>query len=248
MQHYSPSRQLLQQKVILVTGAAEGIGRAVALDCARHGATVVLIDFADTDLDGIYDEIVNENCPEPASFPLDLETGSAALFAGVAATLGQEFGAIHGLVHCAAFAPYLSRIDDYEIDDWERVLRVNLTGPFLLTQACLPLLRLAPEASIIFTANRGGHQGLAYWGAYAVARFGVEGLMQVLANETDTNSSIRVNCIDPGIVRTAMRHALYPGENPAIHPLPATVTKYYLYLLGADGRDVTGQSLTVHDA
>ncbi len=235
---------LLANRVILITGAAEGLGRALALDCARHGATLVLVDYQDTDLDGLYDEIETCGAPQPASFPLDLETGDEGLFTGAADTLGNEFGRLDGIAHCAAFAPYLTRIDDYELKDWERVLRVNLTAPFLLTQACLPLLRAAPDPSIVFTADRVGRQGLAYWGAFAAARFGLEGLMQVLAAENQADQYIRCNSLDPGILNTAMRRALYPAENPTNNPPPESVTASFLYLLGPDSRSISGQMLT----
>ncbi|WP_328988139.1 SDR family NAD(P)-dependent oxidoreductase [Thiorhodovibrio winogradskyi] len=235
---------LLAERVILVTGAAEGLGRAVALACARHGATLVLVDYEDTDLDGLYDEIEASDAPQPASFPLDLEKGDEALFIGAADTLGNEFGRLDGIAHCAAFAPYLTRIDDYELKDWERVLRVNLTAPFLLTQACLPLLRAAPDPSLVFAADRVGRQGLAYWGAFAAAKCGLEGLMEVLAAENQAEQPIRVNSLDPGILNTAMRRILYPGEHPGNHPPPESVAPSFLYLLGPESRGVSGQRLT----
>ncbi len=236
--------QLLNERIILVTGAAEGLGRAVALACAKHGATVVLMDFEDTDLEGTYDAIEANGGPQPANLLLDLAKADSLLCEGAAFTLGNEFGRLDGLVHCAAFAPYLSRIDDYDPGDWAQVIQVNLSVPFMLTQACLPLLRAAPEASIVFTADRVGRRGLAYWGAYTAAKFGIEGLVQTLAEETRDSSAIRVNSFDPGIVRTAMRAALYPAEDPYIHPDPSSVTPGYIYLLGAESRGVTGQALS----
>ncbi|EIC23350.1 SDR family NAD(P)-dependent oxidoreductase [Thiorhodovibrio frisius] len=238
------SSNLLAERVILITGAAEGLGRAVALACARHGATAVLVDYEDTDLDGLYDEIEASGAPQPASFPLDLEKGDETLFTGAADTLGNEFGRLDGIAHCAAFAPYLTRIDDYELKDWERVLRVNLTAPFLLTQACLPLLRAAPDPSVVFAADRVGRQGRAYWGAFAAAKFGLEGLMQVLAAENQTEQPIRFNSLDPGILNTAMRRVLYPGENPGNNPPPDSVTPSFLYLLGPESCGVSGEMLT----
>lgn len=240
---YCPMLDILQGRVILVTGGAGGLGRAVALACARHGATVVIADGAETELAKTYDLIEDQGGPEPVLLELDLGRADPVLFAAVADRLAAEWGRLDGLVHCAAFAPYLSRIDDYECADWERVLCVNLTVPFLLTQACLPLLRAAPDGSIVFTADRVGRRGLAYWGAYAAAKFGIEGLMQVLAEETCASTRLRVNSLDPGIVRTTLRQTLYPGENPFHHPEPAEVASSYLYLLGPDARGVTGRAL-----
>lgn len=235
---------LLAERVILVTGAAEGLGRAVALACAAHGASVVLLDYEDTDLNGVHDAIIARGAPEPASFPFDMERADAGLFAAAADTLGNAFGRLDGMALCASFAPYLARIDDYEPQDWERVLRVNLTAPFLLVQACLPLLRAAPDPSLVFAADRVGRQGLAYWGAFAAAKFGLEALMQVIAAENDTDQTLRCNSLDPGILNTAMRRALYPAENPARNPPPESVTPSFLYLLGPESRGISGQSLS----
>ena len=238
----------LQARVILVTGAAEGIGRAVALACAAEGATVILSAFREPDLEPVYDAIVASGHPEPAILPLDLEHATEADVIAAATLVGDTCGRLDGLVHCAAFAPYLSRIDDYDASEWERVIRINLTAPFLLTQACLPLLRAAEAASIVFTSDRVGRTGMAYWGAYAAAKFGIEGLMQVLADETCESGRLRVNSLDPGILRTALRASLYPGEDPGIHPAPETVVEHYIRLLVPGGEELTGRACRVQDA
>lgn len=243
MQDYKPRPDLLADRVIMVTGAAEGVGRAVARACAKHGATVILSGFDEARLETIYDEIGADGSPEPASMPMDLEKADEALFLGAASTIGDAFGRLDGLVHGAVFAPFLSRIDDYDASEWERVIRINLTAPFMLTQACLPLLRAAKDASLVFTSDRVGRRGLAYWGAFAAAKFGIEGLMQVLAEETRDSSRIRVNSVDPGILRTALRRQLYPGEDPNTLPTTDVIAPTYLYLLGPDSQGVTGQAL-----
>jgi NAD(P)-dependent dehydrogenase (short-subunit alcohol dehydrogenase family) len=240
---YEPSPGLLADRVILVTGAAEGIGAALAADCARFGATVVLADKEQSDLERLYDRVEAAGGPEPAILPLDLENAEESSFRGAAGVVRDELGRLDGLVHCAAFAPFLSRIDDYDAAEWDRVLRINLTAPFLLTQACLPLLRAAEDASVVLTADRVGRRGMAYWGAFCAAKFGIEGLMQTLAEETCGSSGIRVNSFDPGKVRTGLRARLYPGEDPTNLPGPETVTSRYLYLLGPESRGVTGQAL-----
>jgi len=242
VEDYQPPPDLLAGRVILVTGAAEGIGQAVAVACARHGATLILADKEQGGLEPVYDRIEAEGTPQPAILPLDPEHSDMAGVSVVTDLIGREFGRLDGLVHCAAYTPFLSRIDDYDATEWERVLRINLTVPFLLTQACLPLLRVADDASVIFTSDRTGRRGIAYWGAYGVAKFGIEGLMRTLAEETRDSYRIRVNSIDPGIVRTGLRARLYPGENPASLPDAETVTGDYLYLLGPDAAEITGQS------
>jgi len=243
MDDYQPNLDLLAKRVILVTGAAEGIGQAVAMACARHGATVVLCDKEQRELEPLYDRIDAADGPEPAILPLDLENADERSLQGAANLVGRELGRLDGLAHCAAFAPFLSRIDDYDAGEWERVLRINLTAPFLLTQACLPLLRSADDCSVVFTADRVGREGMAYWGAFCAAKFGIEGLMQTLADETRHSSSIRVNSVDPGVVRTGLRARLYPGEDPSHLPPPESATGRYLYLLGPDAKGVTGRGL-----
>jgi NAD(P)-dependent dehydrogenase (short-subunit alcohol dehydrogenase family) len=241
VESYRPRPDLLAERVILVTGAAEGIGHAVAMACARHGATVVMSDKEQGELEALYDLIDAAGGREPAILPLDLEHVDEKGIQGATDLIGKELGHLDGLAHCAAFAPFLSRMDDYDLTEWERVLRINLTAPFLLTQACLPLLRASEDSSVVFTSDRVGRRGMAYWGAFCAAKFGVEGLMQTLAEETRDSSDIRVNSIDPGIVRTALRARLYPGEDPASLPGPETVADRYLYLLGPDSKDVTGR-------
>jgi NAD(P)-dependent dehydrogenase (short-subunit alcohol dehydrogenase family) len=242
VEDYQPTPDLLAGRVILVTGAAEGIGHAVSVACARHGATLVISDKEQHDLEPLYDQIEAGGGPEPAILPLDLELADEKGCRESLELVDRELGRLDGLAHCASFAPFLSRIDDYDGTEWERVLRINLTAPFLLTQASLPLLRASPDASVVFTSDRVGRKGLAYWGAYCAAKFGIEGLMQTLAEETRDSSNIRVNSLDPGIIRTSLRARLYPGENPASLPGPRTVTPKYLYLLGPDGKGTTGQS------
>ncbi|WP_295384932.1 SDR family NAD(P)-dependent oxidoreductase [uncultured Thiodictyon sp.] len=226
-----PTQQPLAERVVLVTGAAEGIGRAVALAAAAQGATLVLSDHPDADLAAVYDAIESAGGPEPAILPLNLDTADERAARGAAELVGETFGRLDSLVHCAAFAPYLARLDDYDAADWEQVLRINLTAPFLLTQACLPLLRASRDAVVIFTADRVGRAGHAYWGAFAAAKFGLEGLAQVLAEETRGTSPIRVASLDPGVLRTGLRARLYPGEDPFGLPAPETAAPAYLELL-----------------
>jgi NAD(P)-dependent dehydrogenase (short-subunit alcohol dehydrogenase family) len=243
MQDYTPPVDLLRERVILITGAGSGIGRAVANSCAAHGATVVLLGPIERQLEAVYDEIENAGHTQPAMYVMDLEKAGEEDYTGLLGSLAQAFGRLDGLVHNAAVLPFLSRIDDYDLQAWEQVMRVNLTAPFLLTQACLPLLRQSADASVIFTSDTVGRQGKAYWGAYGVSKFGLEGLMQILADELRGNSPIRVNSVDPGPVRTDLRVKVYPGADPRQWATPDAIVNPYLYLLGSDGRAVTGQAL-----
>lgn len=221
----------LAGRIILVTGAGEGLGRAVALAAAAEGATLLLSEQEQAPLEPVYDAIEAAGGAEPAILPLDLEAADAETFGATAQMIGSHFARLDGLVHCAAFAPFLSRIDDYDPNEWDRVIRINLTAPFLLTQACMPLLRASSKAGVIFTSDRVGRTGKAYWGAFAAAKFGIEGLAQVLAEETESAGQISVHCIDPGILRTGLRARLYPGEDPGTLPVPETAAPRYLDLL-----------------
>lgn len=240
MSDYQPANDLLNGRTILVTGAGSGIGQAVAKAFASHGATVVLLGRTEKKLEETYDAIMGAGGPTPAIIQFDLEKAPSEDYYRLGETLFGEFGALHGLVHCAAKLSLLSRIDDYDVETWNKVIQVNLTAPFILTQACLPLLRRADDASIIFTSDRIGRKGKAYWGAYGVSKSGIEGLMETLADELE-NSQIRVNSIAPGPTQTALRAWAFPGEDPSKLPEPESRTAPYLYLAGPDSKGVNGQ-------
>jgi NAD(P)-dependent dehydrogenase (short-subunit alcohol dehydrogenase family) len=242
MHNYHPSKSLLKDRNILITGAGSGIGQAAANAFAEHGATVILLGRHKGRLEETYDAIESAGGPTPAMIAFDLEKAPAKDYYALGESLYEEFGVLHGLLHNAAQLALLSRIDDYDIETWEKVIQVNLTAPFLLTQACLPLLRKADDASILFTSDEHGRKGKAYWGAYGVSKFGIEGLMQTLADELE-NSQIRVNSIAPIPTRTSLRAWAYPGEDPLSHPLPETIMGSYLYLMGPDSLQVRGEAL-----
>lgn len=248
MKDYHPPKDLLADRVILVTGAGSGIGRAVSLALAEHGATVVLLGRTVPRLEKVYDEIERLGWPKAAILPLNLETASTIDYEAAAQTVEKEFGRLDGLLHNAALLGTLTPLELYNIETWGRVMQVNLNAPFLLTRACLPLLKNAPDASIVFTSADVGRRSRAYWGAYGVAAFGIEGLMQTLACELETNTRVRVNSLDPGPVRTELRSRAYPGEDPNILPPPESITGTYVYLLGPDSRAVTGQALNAQQA
>ena len=243
---YSPPPDLLKDRVIVVTGAGDGIGRATALAAAAHGATVVLLGRTVAKLESVYDAIEQAGGAQPAIYPIDFEGATAHDFAVMAERLDQAFTRVDGVVHCAASFPYLGRIDDYEPEVWGRVLQVNLSAPFMLTQACLPLLRRSQDASVVFLSDTVGRHGRAYWGAYGVAKFGLEGLMQTLADEV-AQSRIRVNSLDPGPTRTTLRAQAYPAEDPRHLKPPNAVAPLLLWLLGPDARGATGRAFTFGD-
>lgn len=240
---YTPRGDLLGGRVILVTGAGDGIGRAVSLAFAAHGATVVLLGRTTAKLEAVYDEIAAAGGPQAAIYPLDLEGATPDDHRQLAQSVESQLGRLDGLLHNAGLLGSLTPIERYDPVEWLRVIHVNLNAPFLLTQSCLPLLRRAPDASIVFTSSGVGRRGRAYWGAYSASKFGIEGLMQILADELEENSAVRVNSLNPGRVRTAMRAAAYPAEDPAELLTPADIVAPYLYLMGPDSLGVRGQAL-----
>lgn len=240
---YHPAADLLRDRVILVTGAGDGIGRAAALSFAAHGATVILLGKTIAKLESVYDEIEKAGGPQAAIYPLKLGGATMEEYETLRDTIENEFGRLDGLLHNAGALGQRKSIFDSTVADWNDVLNVNLTSNFMLTKALLPLLQKSADASIVFTSSGVGRNGRAYWGAYAVSKFGIEGLAQVLADELDTTSAIRVNCINPGPTNTAMRRVAYPAESPMINPLPEQIMPAYLYLMGPDSKGVTGQSL-----
>lgn len=240
---YTPAAALLRERTILITGASAGIGAAAARSFAAHGATVVLLGRNKRRLGAVYDEIQGHGGPQPVIVPLNLETATAQDFNSLAQLLGGEVGRLDGILHNAATLGQLSPIAHYPPALWEKVIRTNLHAPFLLTQACLPLMKESPDASIVFISDAVGRKGRAYWGAYGVSKFGLEGLMQILADELES-TAIRVNSLDPGPVLTALRKNAYPAEDDAGLKLPEAVMNECLYLMGPDSRGVFGQAFS----
>jgi NAD(P)-dependent dehydrogenase (short-subunit alcohol dehydrogenase family) len=237
---YQPPANALRGRVILITGASAGIGRAAALACARHGATVVLVGRTQARLEQVYDEIAAAGAPEPAIVVLDFRRAGGPEYFALADQLEGTYGRLDGLLHNAGILGQRAPIEHYDVAAWHEVMHINLNVPFVLTRTLLPLLRKSEDASIVFTSSSVGRRGRAFWGAYAVSKFGVEGLAQVLADETDRSGRLRVNCLNPGGTRTAMRRAAYPGEDPATVPDPAELMNPYLFLLGPASRGVSG--------
>lgn len=240
---YSYPQDLLRERIILITGASNGIGRALAICTAELGAQVILHGRDVAKLETVYDEIdAIDAAPRPSIAVLDLATAGSDAYLSLAEKLQEEFGRLDGLVHNAAIVGERFSVEQYDVVQWQRVMHVNLTAAFALTQLCLPILRQADDPSLIFTSSGVGRTGRAFWGAYAASKFATEGLSQVLADE-HRHSNLRVNCVNPGPTRTSMRLAAFPGEDRDALKRPDQILAAYLYLLGPDSRGVTGESL-----
>jgi len=214
----------------------------VALACAAHQANLILIGRNPARLEAVHAQIAAGGGPEATIAVLDLEQALAGDYDRLAAALLERFGRLDGLLHNAALLGMLAPIEHYDVPTWCRVLHVNVTAAFALTQVLLPALKKSADASVVFTASSVGRHGRAYWGAYAVAKFALEGLAQVLADELEGISQVRVNTLNPGRARTAMRRQAYPAEDVETVPLPETLAAPYIALLGPASRGITGQA------
>ncbi len=232
----------LAGRVIAITGASSGIGRAVALACARVRATVILVGRNPRKLEGVHAEIESAGGPEPTIAVLDLEKALAPDYDALASAILERFGRLDGLLHNAGILGTLSPIEHYDVPTWCRVMHVNVTAAFALTQVLIPALKQSEDASVLFTSSSVGRQGRAYWGAYAVSKFATEGFMQVLASELENITHVRVNSLNPGRARTMMRRQAYPAEDINTLPLPESLTGPYVALLGPASKGVTGRT------
>jgi NAD(P)-dependent dehydrogenase (short-subunit alcohol dehydrogenase family) len=235
---FSVRPDLLAGRVILITGATGGLGRALSLACARAGATVILCGRNAGKLERLYDEIAASGAPQPALAIMDLATAAAADYDNLARVIGAEFGHLDGLVHAAALLGDRTPLEQYDVPTWCKVLHVNLTAPMILTQVLLPNLRLSAGASVIFVSSGIVHRARPFWGAYAVTKTALEAVRGLFSQELENLSSLRLNSVNPGRMRTAMRAAAYPGEDPNTVPGAERVTDVFLYLLSAASAEV----------
>lgn len=240
---YSAHPELLKGRVILVTGAARGIGAAAARAYAAHGASVVLLGRTEASLAEISDQIKSAGQPQPLIIALNLENATAQQYRELAARVEHEFGRLDGLLHNASIIGPRTPLEQLPDEDFMQVMHVNVNATFMLTRALLPLLKRSEDASIAFTSSSVGRKGRANWGAYGVSKFATEGLMQTLADELEGVTTVRANSINPGATRTGMRAQAYPDENPLNNPAPEDIMPVYLYLMGPDSTGINGQAL-----
>jgi len=222
----------LNNKIILVTGASDGIGRAIAIDCAHHGATVVLMGKTQQKLELVYDEIENRGYPEAIIHAFDFEKATLDDYKILQDNLTAEFGRLDGLINNAAWLGAPSPIEHFDIDVWYRVMQINLNAAFILTKFCLPLLANSTQSAIVFTLDK---KDGAYWGAYGISKSALGALMKTVAIE-NRSKNICVSGFDPGAVHTNLRTRAYPAENNPDIKKPSDVSPYFVYLVsGNDG-------------
>lgn len=233
----------LKNTNILISGAAGDLGSRLAEDCAAYGATVVLMDKNAKKLEQVFDSIVAANHPEPIICPIDLLVAQPAIYTDLHNQLTDQFGKLHGLIHCAALFDMPSPIIDIEALTWQQQIHVNLTAAYLLTNQLLPLLQQTGNSRIIFTSDSIARSGAAYWGAYGVAKAGLEQFAHILAEELESAGRVRVNTVIPGPINSHLRHSAFPAETIEERMRIEQIIPIYLHLLSESGHSVHGQTL-----
>jgi NAD(P)-dependent dehydrogenase (short-subunit alcohol dehydrogenase family) len=246
MKNYQAPHHHLKNRVILVTGAAQGLGRTAAMAFAKQGATVILLDKPEKEanqankLEETYDAIQAAGYPEALIFPMDLEKASEEDFKNMAEGIYQQLGRLDGILHNATQFNNLSPLEIQTAAQFEQMFKVNVVAPFALTKACLPLLQRAEDASIIFTSNSAAQEAKPFWGSHGISKVAADTMMKMWAQETH-GANIRFNSLVPGVLQSPQRKKTHPGELHADLPVMESAMPLYLYLMGSDSKGTTGQ-------
>jgi len=236
----------LDGKVILVTGANRGFGLAMTMDLSKAGATVIMLGRDLGSLEYAYDTVIDKGFQEPILYPLDIEGATPENYQSLQDDIFNQFEKLDGLIHNAAILGTMMPVDQYDIKLWYSTLQINLNGPFMLTQFLIPLLKKSDDARILFLSAEQGREAKAYWGAYGVSKFAVEGLSKTLSEELE-KTNIRVNTLDPGVMRTEMRRAAYPAEDTTKNLLPESKSPAIVYLMLPVSSKYNGKKLALAD-
>ena len=237
------SNQNLKAKIILITGAGDGMGKAAAIEYASQGASVILLGRDIKNLEKTHEIIISKNAPSPMISLMDLSKADGNDYQELADNLINKYGRLDGLLLNAAILGDRSPISQYDVSTWVNTIHINLTSQFILTKSLLPSLEKSKSSSVIFTTSGVGKIGKAFWGAYSVSKFGVEGLCQILADEYQNDKTIRFNCINPGAIQTKMRKSAYPLEDPKKLLTPEDILDKYVWLMSDSSKEIDGQSI-----
>lgn len=241
---YHPAPGTLNGRVILITGAGDGLGRATAVEAAKAGATVILLGRTIKKLEATYDAIEQAGGPRPGIVPLNLNGATWNDHLTVAETLEKEFGRLDGLVHCAAHFLGFARLAEMAPKDWMDGVQTNLTAAYVLTRSCLPLLEKSSDASVVFVSDSSGRSAKAYHGVYGITKAALEAMSSTWAQETAlSHPQLRFNSYNPGPMRTAIRVKGYAGETVHETPPPDAAARRLLWLLSDASRGVSGQAV-----
>lgn len=226
---------MLQDKVVLVTGASQGLGRALAFAYASEGAKLVINARSEEKLHPVAEEAERLGA-EVLAVPADVADSESV--DRLVSQAADRFGRIDMLVNNAGLLGPRVKIEEFPEDEWRKVMDANLTGLFLVSKAAVP--HLASGASVINLVSGVSIEGRPEWGAYSVSKFGVEGLTQIMAAELQ-DRGVRVNAVDPGGMNTEMRAAAYSAEDAESRVAPEDNVDVFLYLASDESKDVTGQ-------
>lgn len=240
LQAFNASPDLLAGKNIVISGASGGFGSSISLAASKLGATIILLGKNLRKLEGLYDEIEKQGGPQPAIFPINYEGATEADYENLHLTLSNEFGDIHGLVHAAAMLGQPAPFELQDVESWYQTLQVNLNARFLLTRACLPLMKSTTQAQVLFINDEKVN---AYWGAYGVSGWACDGMMKMLAAEME-GGPIQVNTLHPGPTLTAMRIRAYPGAGSNDTLPPASAYDSLILMLLAGAHDFQGEIIS----
>ena len=239
---------LLKGKTIVISGAGSGIGRQASKTFADYGANLILLSKDQEKLESLYDEIKQDESNNVIIQPFNFKDSTEKDYQEIVNAINEEYPALDGLLNNAGVLGEKKPLEQYSYESWKNVLQVNLDASFLLTKNLLPLLKKSESSSIIFTSSGVGRKGRAYWGAYSISKFATEAMMQILSDELQNTSSTRVNCINPGAVRTKMREAAYPAEDPNKNPTAESIMISYLYLMSDMSLDISGHSIDAQES
>lgn len=244
--YHTIKKDEFKDKIVLITGANRGFGLAITMDLARAGATVIMLGRDLGSLEYAYDAVVDAGLTEPILYPLDLEGATPENYQELQDNILSQFGKLDGVVHNASILGAQMPIEQYDIKLWYSTLQINLSAPFMLTQFLIPALSKSNDARVIFISSSVGREARAYWGAYSVSKFGIEGFAKTLSEELE-KTHISVNTVNPGKMRTEMRRAAYPAEDSSKVPLPEEKSQAIVYLLSSLSPKINGEQLSIAD-
>lgn len=238
----------LANKTVLITGASQGVGAAVARAYAAAGATVVLTGRHQGKLEKVYDQIVADGSPEPFAACFDFLNAKEIEFDAFAKVIADATGhKLDGVVHCAAYLYTLSPIEFQTVDEWVNQYRINTVAPMALTRALMPLLQASTDASIVFVSESHSIEPTAYWGGFGASKVALNYLSDVLAAELQRFEHMRVNTLIPGPVHSPQRVKTHPGESKSERHDLASIMPQFVYWMGPESRGRSGETVILSE-